>query len=182
MFLLREHNGCVLLSLPGVDLDPVTRSGSRSRNFLSRIPFFPMEPLFILHSSQPAAARLYCGAAESIVRWEPGYTHRLHCSVHVSTASRTSPRLSVAAVGMMQLSFLSAFCSSNQTKRAFSVPQSPPLSSACARLPLIRLIRRSAQRWFQGSRAGPTLGHMLTNAMEPAGSAHGTCLHVWLWC
>lgn len=145
---------------------------------------------FILHSSQPAAARLCGSAAESIVRWEPGYTHRPGCSLRVSTASRASPRLSVAAVGMMHRmsaqsfgSFLKAFCSSNQTKRAFSVAQSSPLSSACARLPLIRLIRRSAQRWFQGSSAGgPTVGPMLTNAVEPAGSVRGTCLHVGLWC
>lgn len=54
--------------------------------------------LFILHSSQPAAARLYCGAAESIVRREPGYTHRLRPGLQSSTAWRASRHVSVAAV------------------------------------------------------------------------------------
>lgn len=59
--------------------------------------------LFILHSSQPAAARLYCGAAESIVRREPGYTHRLRSSLRFSAASRASRHVSV---GMMRRSDL----------------------------------------------------------------------------
>lgn len=112
--------------------------------------------LFILHSSQPAAASLYCGAAESIVRREPGYTHRLHSSLQFSTASRTSRHVSVAAVGMMRRSDL--------------------LRLPCMLLPLKRLISSFNHI------GGPTRGHSSTNTMEAGGAVRRGCFHVRMWC
>lgn len=71
--------GWTLTQLPDQSLDP----GIFFQEFLF---FSHGAPLFVLHSSQPATAGLCCSAAESIVRREPGYTHRLRYSVHVSTA------------------------------------------------------------------------------------------------
>lgn len=37
-----------------------------------------------------------CSAAESIVQWEPGYTHRLHCSIHFTTASKSDHNVRIS--------------------------------------------------------------------------------------
>lgn len=116
--------------------------------------------LFILHSLQPAAARPYCSAAESIVRREPGYTHRLRPSLQSPPPFlKDQPPCFRGSRGndasLRPPDPLKVYCSV------------PPLSSPCTLLPSIRLISRFSHI------GGPTRGHSSTNTMEAGGAARG---------
>lgn len=165
MFVLRKHPGSVFQGFPGVDLDPVTRSESGSRNFLSRIPPPPpastLHPprgasLFILHSLQPAAARLHCSAAASIVRPEPGLQPWAPLE---RTRLKNQARVFPWQPWECSISLWILFLQLQSDKKSI-------FGCVRARLPLRRVIRPTG----------------LPAPWGPVGSVRGTGLHVWLRC